>query len=290
MEYSAALYMRLSKDDSKTKSQSMDSQRKILRAFSAEKGFKIFGEYIDDGFSGTNFERPGFKKMISDIENGKINLVLVKDLSRLGRDYISAGQFTEIYFPSKGVRCISVTDGYDSENSFSDMIPFRNLLNEMYARDISRKIRSAFEARMKAGDFIGPFAPFGYIRSPNNRHRLVPDNLTSPIVKRIFTESAAGKAPLEIAKGLDSDDVPTPLDFRNKTPKSRSWNSSTILKILKNPVYLGHTVQGKTAKISFRYKASRNLPPEEWHFVPDTHEAIVAPETFEKANKKHRKK
>lgn len=290
MKYSAALYMRLSKDDNATKSQSMDSQRKILLDFAKEKGFSVFGEYVDDGFSGTNFDRPAFRKMIGDIENGKINLVLVKDLSRLGRDYISAGQFTEIYFPSKGVRCISVTDGYDSSENRSDYIPFCNIMNEMYARDISRKIRSAFAARMKAGDFIGPFAPFGYKRSFENRHKLVPDEKTAFIVKRIFHEGAAGEKPLEIAKGLDSDNIPTPLDFRKNLPKTRNWNSSTILKILKNPVYLGHTVQGKTSKISFRYKYSRNLPPEQWYFVYDTHEALIDPITFEKANVKHRKR
>ena len=288
MEYSAALYMRLSKDDRLTKSQSIDSQRKIILYFAKEKGFSVFGEYIDDGFSGTNFERPAFKKMIADIENKKVNLVLVKDLSRLGRDYLSTGEFTEIYFPSKGIRCISITDGYDSLENRSDFIPFCNIMNEMYARDTSKKIRSAFKARMKAGDFIGPFPPFGYVRSAKNRHKLVPEEKASNIVKFIFSESAKGKNPKEICKILDLKKVPTPLDFRNKSEKSRNWNSSTVLKILKNPVYLGHSLQGKTTKISFRSKTSVNLPPEKWYFVPDTHEAIIDPETFEKANKKRK--
>ena len=187
MKYSAALYMRLSKEDGKKDSGSIGSQREILRNFAAENGFEIFGEYIDEGFSGTNFERPAFKKMLEDVEKGKINLILTKDLSRLGRDYISAGQFTEIIFPSKGIRYIAVTDGYDSENSPDDFIPFKNIVNEMYARDISRKIRSAFEARMKNGDFIGPFAPFGYRRSHENRHKLIIDEKTAEIVKRIFS-------------------------------------------------------------------------------------------------------
>ena len=152
--------------------------------------------------------------MISDIESGKINLVITKDLSRLGRDYISAGKFTEIYIHSKGVRYISVADCYDSENSFPDIIPFKNVFIEMYARDISRKIRFAFSARMENGDFVGAFAPFGYKRSAENRHKLVIDENTAYIVKRIFFESAGGKMPIEIAKGLDSDNVPTPLDFR----------------------------------------------------------------------------
>ena len=228
--------------------------------------------------------------MIEDIENKKVNLVLVKDLSRLGRDYLSAGEFTEIYFPSKGIRCISVTDGFDSLENRSDFIPFCNIMNEMYARDISRKIRSAFKARMKAGDFIGPFPPFGYTRSPKNHHKLVPEEKSANIVKLIFSESSKGKTPKEICKILDFKKIPTPLDFRNKTEKSRNWNSSTVLKILRNPVYLGHCAQGKTSKISFRSKASVNLPPEKWYFVPDTHEPIIDPETFEKANRPFRKK
>ncbi|MBR5872156.1 MAG: recombinase family protein, partial [Oscillospiraceae bacterium] len=203
---------------------------------------------------------------------------------------LSAGEFTEIYFPSKGIRCISVTDGFDSLENRSDFIPFCNIMNEMYARDISRKIRSAFKARMKAGDFIGPFPPFGYTRSPKNHHKLVPEEKSANIVKLIFSESSKGKTPKEICKILDFNKIPTPLDFRNKTEKSRNWNSSTVLKILRNPVYLGHCAQGKTSKISFRSKASVNLPPEKWYFVPDTHEPIIDPETFEKANRPFRKK
>ncbi len=290
MEYSAAPYMRLSKEDGKKDFGSIGSQQKLLRNFCNENGFSIFREYIDEGFSGTNFERPAFKKMLYDIENGKINLVITKDLSRLGRDYIASGQFTEIYFPSKGVRYIAVTDGYDSENSLSDMIPFKNIVNEMYARDISRKIRSAFEARMKSGDFVGAFAPFGYKRSFENRHKLVIDQSTAPIVRRIFSESAEGINPKKIALGLDSDNVPTPLDFRSGVPKSRSWNSATIIKILRNRVYLGHMIQGKTSKISFKSKKSKNLPEENWYEVKNTHEPIIGEELFKKANRRYRSK
>ncbi len=282
----AALYMRLSKEDGKSESRSISSQREILKNYAAEKGFLIFDEYIDDGFSGTNFERPAFKRMLSDIENGKIGIIITKDLSRLGRDYISAGQFTEIYFPSKGVRYIAVNDGYDSENGFSDLAPFKNLINEMYARDTSRKIRSAFSARMRKGDFVGAFAPFGYKRSSENRHKLVLDEKASQIVKFIFLNSAEGKRPIEIARKLDSDNVPTPLDFRKGIPKSGNWSIATILKILHNPIYLGDMVQGKTSKISFKTKTSINLPEENWVVVHGTHEAIIDRETFEKVNRK----
>ena len=159
----------------------------------------------------------------------------------------------------------------------------------MYARDISRKIRFAFSARMENGDFVGAFAPFGYKRSAKNRHKLVIDENTAYIVKRIFFESSCGKKPLEIAKGLDFDNVPTPLDFRKGISKSKNWSSATILKILKNPVYLGHLEQGKTSKISFRSEKSLEIPKEKRFFVKNTHEALIDEKTFEKANRKWRK-
>ncbi len=166
MKYKAALYMRLSKDDGQSESVGISAQRRILKAYSKEHGFEIEDEYIDDGFSGTNFERPAFKRMIKDIEQKRINLVLTKDLSRLGRNYIAAGEYTEIYFPGKGVRYIAVSDGYDSASPNDDIAPFRHVVNEMYARDISRKIRSSLYARMKDGVYIGNFAPYGYEKSP----------------------------------------------------------------------------------------------------------------------------
>ena len=193
MQYFAALYMRLSKEDGINESRSIGSQRSLLLDFAKEKGFAVYDEYVDDGFSGTNFERPAFRRMIDDIENKKVNLVITKDLSRLGRDYIFSGELTEIYFPSKGVRFISVNDGYDSEDKFSDLIPFRNVMNEMYARDISRKIRSAFYARMNKGEFVGAFAPFGYKRCDGDRHRLIIDAGAAEAVRLIFDESAKGK-------------------------------------------------------------------------------------------------
>ena len=185
-KYVAALYMRLSKDDGKIESSSISNQRKILKRYAEENCFDIYKEYIDDGYSGTSFDRPAWNKMITDIENGSINTVMVKDLSRIGRDYIISGQYTEIYFPSKGVRLIAVNDGYDSFGGFSDMIPFRNVLNEMYARDISRKIRSSLHSKMLEGSFIGNFAPYGYKKDENNKNHLIIDYASAEIVKRIF--------------------------------------------------------------------------------------------------------
>lgn len=221
--------------------------------------------------------------MISDIEKGFVDTVLIKDLSRLGRDYISAGEYTEIYFPSKGVRCVSVTEAYDSMDG-DDMLPFRNILNEMYARDISRKIRAALAARMNKGDFIGPFAPFGYKRSPDEKHKLVPDDSAAGAVKMIFSERAKGKSLSEIAEMLDEKGVPTPLEHRNKMPKAKKWSTAAILKIIRNEVYIGNMVQGKTKKLSFKSKKSLSVPEAGLKKVKSTHEALIDEETFIKAN------
>lgn len=286
MEYKAALYMRLSKDDGKSEGGSIGSQKALLYDFAEKNGFSVFGEYIDDGFSGTNFERPAFRRMIDDIENKRINAVLVKDLSRLGRDYISTGRYAEIYFPSKKVRFVSVSEGFDSEMQDGDLIPIKNVINEMYARDISRKIRAAFYARMCRGDFVGAFAPYGYKRSPKDRHRLEIDDEAAKNVRFIFSEKAAGKTAKAIAGELDGLKIKTPLEYRKGEEKSRRWNAPTVTKILRSRIYLGEMVQGKTTKISFRSKASRNNPPGEWFCVKGTHEPIITEELFEKANKK----
>lgn len=285
MEYTAAVYMRLSKDDGKSESRSIGSQRAMLFEFAKKEGISVFDEYIDDGYSGTNFERPAFIKMLEDIESGKVNTVMVKDFSRLGRDYISLGKYTEIYFPSKGVRFISLVDGYDSEKNLSDIIPFRNILNEMYARDTSRKIRSAFYARMRQGDFVGAFAPYGYKRSEKNKYRLVVDEKAAETVRKIFSLAAEGKACKNIAKILDSEGIPTPMEYRKGEGKTHFWSGATVGKILKNRMYLGNMVQGKTTKISFRSKNSRMNPKEEWYEVFGTHEAIIKKEIFDSVNR-----
>ena len=188
--YIAGLYLRLSKDDGAGESSSISTQRNILLSYAKDNNFRIYDEYVDDGWSGTNFERPEFKRMIKDIESGHINLVLTKDLSRLGRDYITTGQYTEIYFPSKGVRYIAINDGYDSESQYTDIVPFKNVLNEMYARDTSRKIRSAFISKMEQGSYIGNFAPYGYKKDERNKNHLIIDEEAAPIVSKIFKMAA----------------------------------------------------------------------------------------------------
>lgn len=284
---SAALYIRLSKEDGEN--ESIVNQRLILKRYAEENKITVYNEYVDDGYSGTNFLRPAFCRMISDMENGCVNLLLLKDLSRLGRDYLMVGQYTEVWFPSHGIRCISVCDGYDSVTTPSDVIPFRNLINEMYARDISRKIRSALHARMGNGDFIGSRAPYGYRKSSADRHKLEPDTHKAKIVTRIFQEAAMGIKPSEIADALNTEGV--------TSPSGSLWSGHGIVRILKDPVYLGETVQGKSEKPSFRMRAPVNVPPERRIRVTGTHLPLTTPEAFASAGNylilrtcKHREK
>ena len=289
--YKAALYMRLSKDDDGTsESASITTQRKMLRSYAADQGFQVFDEYVDDGYSGTTFDRPDFKRMIADIEAGKVNLVLTKDLSRLGRDYITAGQYTEIYFPSKGVRYIAINDGYDSDSPYTDIAPFKNVINEMYARDTSKKIRSAFTTKMRDGAYIAAFAPYGYQKDPADKNHLVVDTQSGKIVKQIFRLAANGALPIEIARTLNAQGTPSPAVYRcmthegldvNQYSQRQEWTSATITKMLRNVVYLGHIAQGKTTRVSFKSHLTVSNPRDEWIVVENTHEALVDAETFD---------
>ena len=291
--YSAALYLRLSKDDddAKSESSSIQSQRKMLTSYAQEKGFPIYDYYVDDGYSGTNFERPQFNRLLSDIDNAKVNMIIIKDLSRLGRDYIITGQYTEIIFPLKGVRCIAINDGYDSINPNNDIVPFKNVMNEMYARDISKKIRSGFAARINDGAYIGNFAPYGYKKDPNDKHHLIPDEHTAPVVRQIFDMAAQGKNYIEIARTLNDRGVLSPLIYRcsiheratiDKYNVTRhEWTASGVRKICVNQVYLGHTLQGKTTKVSFKSKLTKAKDRSEWVIVHNTHQALIDTETFE---------
>ena len=291
-KYQAALYMRLSKDDEGTgESASISTQRKMLRAYCAENGYDVYDEYVDDGWSGTNFDRPDWQRLIKDIESKKINLVVTKDLSRLGRDYIATGQYTEIYFPSKGVRYIAINDGYDSDSPYTDIAPFKNIINEMYARDTSKKIRSAFQTKMREGAFIGNFAPYGYRKDPDNKNHLVVDYAVAPIVQQIFNMAENGYPPSEIARQLNSKGIMTPAMYRcskrpylsaEKYSQRKEWTSSTICKMLRNIVYLGHVAQGKTTKVSFKSQITLQNGKNEWIVVKDMHEPLITQETFDK--------
>lgn len=326
--YQAALYMRLSKDDEGSgahsatgngafgadgppgangssitsgtsgpfgESASITNQRNLLRAYAKEHGFTVAAEYVDDGYSGTSFQRPGFQQMLRDIEAQKINLVLTKDLSRLGRDYIQTGQYTEVYFPSKKVRFIAVNDGFDSDGPYTDIAPFRHVVNEMYARDTSRKIRSAFSTKMKNGSFIGNFAPYGYQKDPLDKNHLVPDETSAPVVGEIFRRAAQGIPPTEIARWLSADGVLTPALYRRAQSaepypadfqERKDWTAAGVSKLLRNIVYLGHMAQGKTTKVSFKSKQTLRNPPKDWIVVENTHEPLVDAEVFDAAHRR----
>nr|WP_312579622.1 recombinase family protein [Sedimentibacter sp.] len=289
--YMTALYMRLSKDDDGvSESSSITTQRKMLKAYAKENNLIIYDEYIDDGYSGTNFERPAFKRLIQDIENKNVNMVITKDLSRLGREYISTGQFTEIYFPEHGVRYVAINDGYDSESKYNDIVPFKNVINEMYARDTSKKIRSAFETKMKEGNFIGNFAPYGYKKDPLNKNHLIVDEEAASIVKKMFQMAEMGHKPVDIARYLNENNIMTPAMYRCSTrphlnvdsySKRKEWIPVTVSKMLKNIVYLGHTAQGKTNKVSFKSNITISNPKEDWIIVKNTHEPIISQETYD---------
>lgn len=284
-----AIYLRLSKDDEGSgESLSISNQRKLLLHYAQEHHFTIEREYIDDGYSGTNFDRPGFSRLIEDIRNKEIHLLLTKDLSRLGRDYIKTGEYTELVFPRYGVRFIAVGDGYDSAFSNSDWIPFRNVVNEMYARDISRKIRSALLTRMEDGSYIGNFAPYGYEAVGRKHRHLLPDPETAPIVAFLFQRACSGCLPSALAEELNDRQILCPSRYRllkhpgtGAAPRGKGlWTANTIIKLLHNPVYMGDMVQGKTKKISFKSSVCQTVPPKKRIVVRHTHPPIVSEDDF----------
>ncbi len=284
MRYTAGLYMRLSREDGDGEGGSIKSQRLMLRAFAGDEKIDVIDEYVDDGYSGTSYDRPEFKRMIEDIESKKINTVIVKDMSRLGRDYISTGELTDVYFPEHFVRFIAINDGYDSMKGSDDMAPFRHVINEMYARDISKKIRSSLYAKMRDGQYIGSFAPYGYTKSRSDKNKLVVDPVSSAVVKLIFEMRASGKTVKNIVEKLNDNKILVPLDYRNMSKKREikgtKWTESGVCKILRNQVYIGHTVQGKSIKPSMRSKRSFPKNKKDWIVVKNTHEGIVPEELF----------
>ena len=295
-EYIAALYLRLSKDDDGiNESSSISTQRKMLLSFAKENGYKVYDVYIDDGYSGTNFDRPDFKRMIQDILDKKVNMVITKDLSRLGREYITTGQYTEIFFPENRVRYIAINDGYDSINLYNDVAPFKNVVNEMYARDTSKKIKSAFVTKMEEGSYIGSFAPYGYRKDPEDKNHLIIDENTAPIIKEIFAMAEMGTKPIDIARYLNNSGIMTPAQYRCHTrphlnidnySKRKEWTSESISKILRNIIYLGHTAQGKTEKASYKSKVIISKPKSEWKIVENKHEPIITQEQFDNVRKR----
>lgn len=250
-----------------------------------------YDTYVDDGFSGINFNRPAFRRMMGDIEEGKVNCVIVKDLSRFGRDYIDTGRYLERYFPDRKVRFISVTDNIDSYKQAYDMLlPIKNIFNEQYARDISRKIHASVVTRQKAGEFIGAFASYGYRKSPADKNRLVIDPYAAGVVKRIYALYLKGYGKNRIANILNEEKIPCPSEYKslngehyrnsNRLESTSYWTYSTINRILQNEMYTGNMVQGRK-KQQMRSRA-RAVEKENWIVVPGTHEAVIDEGTWEK--------
>lgn len=289
--YNAGIYLRLSKEDETSgQSESIENQKKIVTSYILEHNWNLIEIYADDGFSGLNFNRPAFKKMISDIESKKINLVITKDLSRLGRDYIDTGYYLERYFPTKNVRYIAISDGIDTyqNNGNNDMSPFKSVINDMYAKDISKKIRAVMDAKRMNGEFIGAFAPYGYLKNPDNRNTFIIDEKASKTVKKIFDMYIAGNSMGRIARILNEENIPCPskykathCTYKNAMIKRYKWGQETIKRILTNPTYMGNMTQHRQEKISYKVDRFKKIPRSDWVSVPNTHKAIVSPEMFE---------
>lgn len=292
--YKAALYMRLSKDDEQFgDSVSIETQRNILNQFVIEQGFPVVDEYIDDGWTGTNFERPNFERMIDDINDGKVNCVIVKDLSRFGREHVQMDFYLEYIFPEKGVRFIAVTDNEDSERGLSDFVPIKNLFNEWFAKDTSRKIKAAFRAKYLAGDHVFTYAPLGYKKDPDNKCHLLIDDETRWIIEKIYKLALTGAGASKIQRILVNEKIPTPAWFNfqkygtwahifegKPENKKYDWGLCQIKKILSDQVYLGHSVHYKETKVSFKSKKRVHTEKDKWLIVKNTHDPIVSEETF----------
>ena len=287
--FRVGLYMRLSREDGdKEESSSVTNQREMLKRYvSEQENFFIVKEYVDDGYTGTNFDRPCFKQMIEDIEAGIIDTVITKDLSRLGRERLGVGHYTEIYFPEHNVRYIALLDNIDTyfDAGMNDMAPFKGVINDMYVRDISKKIRSSLIERKKAGNFLGVTAPYGYQKDPNNKFHLIINEKEAEVVKRVFRLYLEGNGLTRIAQILTKDGIPVPGESRDigktrRTALYSSWKQTTIRRILDNRVYLGELVQFKRRKINYKSKRRITVPEEERYICRGTHEAIIDEESF----------
>ena len=295
--YKVAIYIRLSKEDvdrEYDESESIKNQRTLLTEYVQKLGWKyqLIDTYIDQGFTGTNFNRPDFQRMIKDIENGKINMVVTKDLSRLGRDYIETGEYIEKWFPGNNVRYVSVTDGIDTfeaSNGNNDIAPFKSILNEMYAKDTSKKINSVLQSKRNLGEYLGT-APYGYKKDPENKYHLIIDEEAANVVKLIYEKYLAGFGTMQIADYLSKKKIPIPSDYNKRKRGTKSltyglWQQSTVRFILSNEIYTGTVIQGKRKKVSFKSKKFIDLPEEDWIKVENMHEAIISKEDFERAKK-----
>ncbi|MBE7048622.1 MAG: hypothetical protein E7393_04555 [Ruminococcaceae bacterium] len=285
MKNKTALYLRLSRDDERaSESESISNQRDFLMRYAQTEGLYVVDVFVDDGYSGTSFDRPDFNRLIAMIEEKKINTVLTKDLSRLGRDYIQTGYYLEQYFPLHNVRYIAVNDGIDTAlpGAGNDMSPFRAVFNDMYARDISQKVRTALYTKKINGQFIGSRPPYGYQKEINNKNRLCPHEETALVVKKIFKWFTSGRNIRDIVSLLNQNNVPPPsARYQEKgEQRCRGWNDTMVKRILSNPTYVGDLTQNRVRKINYKVNRKISLPKDEWITVSATHMPLISREQF----------
>ena len=285
-------YLRLSNEEAQGgESSSITNQRMIVQNYCKQNNITLVREFVDDGYSGGNFNRPGFKEMLKQLEQGKANLVITKDLSRLGRDMREASYYAEQFFPEQGIHYIAIADNFDTEHD-NIMAPFLFAMNEVYLRDGSRKVKDVLRNKRESGQYCA-CPPYGYRKDQENRHRLAPDEATAPVVERIFQRAAAGDSSRKIALDLNADGVIPPLKYRvlyrdefseeGASHASDTWNYTTVKRILKNPVYLGHTLLGRSKKVSVKSKKKVAVPRDSWAVTEDTHPPIVDKALFQRA-------
>ena len=272
-----ALYCRLSiEDGADNESMSISNQKILLKDYAESHGMPDYEFYIDDGYTGRNFNRPAFQQMIRDIEANKINCVITKDLSRLGRNYIEAGSYIEVFFPQHKVRYIAVTDGVDSLNqSELDITPFKNILNDMYSRDISKKVKTGMMIRSRQGKFCGGTPPLGLMRDPKDKGHLIIDPVEAPIIRQIYDLALGGLGTFKIMRKLNEIRLP---NSNRKPTEGYLWDQSRIQRILANPFYKGAHVVCKTHQKAIRSNTYDRIPRDEWEIIEDCHEAIVSRE------------
>ena len=284
--YNVGIYCRLSNDDERDgESVSIENQKLLLQSYVRQMGWNEIDVYIDDGYTGTNFNRPGVQRLIEDAKAKRINLILVKDLSRFGRNYIEIGQYTDYLFPSIGCRFVALNNGVDTEsnNGSTDVMCFLNLFNEFYSRDTSKKVKAVKRACAENGKFMGTYPAYGYKRDNEDKHHLVIDEDTAPIVRRIFSMRATGMGFTGIAAQLNEEGIPSPgmlyYQRRGKADPRRvnhKWAGETVKHLIRNEVYIGNMVQGKTGTVSYKNKKLISKPEDEWIRVEGTHEPIIS--------------
>ncbi|MCI8714900.1 MAG: recombinase family protein [Oscillospiraceae bacterium] len=285
-------YLRLSNEEAQGgESSSITNQRMIVQNYCTQNNITLVREFVDDGYSGGNFNRPGFKEMLKQLEQGKANLVITKDLSRLGRDMREASYYAEQFFPERGIQYVAIADNFDTEHD-NIMAPFLFAMNEVYLRDGSRKVKDVLRNKRESGQYCA-CPPYGYRKDRENRHRLAPDEATAPVVERIFRRAAVGDSSRKIALDLNADGVIPPLKYRvlyrddfseeGASHASDAWNCTTVKRILKNPVYLGHTLLGRSKKVSVKSKKKVAVPRDNWSVTEDTHPPLVDKTLFQRA-------